>query len=267
MSGKVGTHTWASLGGELRPQDRVRLLGQAILTRIATLPGSLHARLGLGDSAVRDIDMNAIRLPDSPVALRASEHAKLLSEPWLFNHCLRTYVWGAMLAQVDRINCDHELLFVACALHDLGLTDAHNCKEHNCACFAVEGARAAHRFAAAIRWETERSDRLAEAISLHLNVRVGLQHGPEAHLLHEGAALDVIGARVRDIGPTVVPAVLKGYPRLGFKERMVAEMKEQARIRPKSRAAFLVKLGFVGLIRSASLENAPSLQRTASGGR
>ena len=256
VSNKVGTNAWASSGGELRRQDRVRLIGQALLTRISALPGRLRARLRFSDAASRRIDLSAIRLPDSPVALRAGEHARSLSEPWLFYHCLRTYVWGAMLAQSDRIKFDHELLFVASALHDLGLTDAHKCQEHNCTCFAVEGARAAHRFVAAIGWENERRDRLAEAISLHLNVRVGLQHGPEAHLLHEGAALDVIGARVREIGPTAVTAVLKEYPRLGLKEQMVAEMKEQARIRPRSRAAFLVGLGFVGLIRSAALENA-----------
>jgi hypothetical protein len=180
---------------------------------------------------------------------------------------LRTYVWGALLAQSDRIKPDHELLFVASALHDLGLTGAHKFKDPNCACFAVEGARAAHRFAATVGWESERCDRLAEAISLHLNVRVGLRYGPEAHLLHEGAALDVIAARMREIGPNAVTAVLNEYPRLGFKEKLVAEMKEQARLRPRSRAAFLVGLGFIGLIRSARLEGATnsSSEQTATG--
>jgi hypothetical protein len=65
-----------------------------------------------------------------------------------------------------------------------------------------------------------------------------------------------------------VSAVLTEYPRLGFKQHMVAEMKEQARIRPKSRAAFLVGFGLIGLIRSAPLKDAPSppLQRAACDG-
>ena len=253
MSIKVGTNAWASSGGDLRRQDRVRLMGQALLARVSMLPERVRAHLGFSDAASRRVDPSAIRLPDTPIALRAGDHARSLSEPWLFNHCLRTYVWGALLAQSDRIRLDHELLFVASALHDLGLTDAHKFREPDCACFAVEGARAAHRFAAGLGWENERCDRVAEAISLHLNVRVGLRHGPEAHLLHEGAALDVIGARMREIGPNAVTAVLSDYPRAGFKQRMVAEIKEQAQARPRSRAAFLVRLGFVGLIRSSPL--------------
>jgi len=253
----VGTNAWASQGGELRRQDRLRLVGQALLSRIAALPEGLRASFGFGDSATRRIDINAIRLPDSAAALQASEHAQSLSEPWLFNHCLRTYIWGALLAQTGQIRFDSELLFIASALHDLGLTDAHTCKDQSCDCFAVEGARAAHRFAAGIGWESERCDRLAEAISLHLNVHVGLRHGPEAHLLHEGAALDVIGARLRQIGPAAVKTVLAEYPRLGFQEHLVAGMKEQARLRPNSRAAFLLGLGFIGLIRSAPLDARP----------
>lgn len=160
-----------------------------------------------------------------------------------------------LVAQSEQIKFDEELLFVASVLHDLGLTESRKCKEPACACFAVEGARAAEQFAAEIGWENERRERLSEAISLHLNVRVGLHYGPEAHLLHEGAALDVIGARIRELHPASVESVLKQYPRVTFKQEMSAAMKEQARERPHSRAAFLVGLGFVGMIRSAPLED------------
>lgn len=100
-------------------------------------------------------------------------------------------------------------------------------------------------------WSNQRCDQLAEAISLHLNVRVGLQHGAEAHLLHAGAALDVIGARARQLDADAVNHVLGAYPKLSFKTDMAEAMKGQARIRPTSRAAFLVGLGFIGLLRAA----------------
>lgn len=254
MNRGVGGAEWAAQGGALRRQDRIRLMGQALLARVAMLPERLRLQLGFGDSAAHRIDLEAICLPDSPAALRASEHSQQLSAAWLFNHCVRTYVWGALLAQVDRIQFDQELLFVACALHDLGLTATHSCRESGCECFAVEGARAAQRFVTQLDWEAERSDRLAEAISLHLNVRVGLEQGAEAHLLHEGAALDVIGARIRHVGSKSVVSTLERYPRLGFKDEMVMAMQEQSRIRPRSRAAMLVGLGFNHMIRSAPLE-------------
>ena len=220
---------------------------------MSRLPQRLRTRLGFGDSVASRIDLSAIRFPDSIASCRASELAESLSAPWLFNHCLRTYVWGVMLAQSEQIQFDEELFFVASALHDLGLTESHNCKEPGCGCFAVEGARAAEKFAEEIGWEDERRERLGEAISLHLNVRVGLRYGPEAHLLHEGAALDVIGASIRELHPATIESVLERYPRLTFKQEMSAAIKQQARERPHSRAALLVSLGFIGMIRSAPL--------------
>lgn len=254
MNRHVGSWHWAAqTNGALRRQDRLCLVGQAMLTRIGQLPERLRRQLGFADAAAARIDLTSIRLPDSSAALRASEHSQQLSAPWLFNHCLRTYVWAAMLAQVDRIKFDSELLFVACALHDLGLTAAHSRQEAGCACFAVEGARAAQRFATQLDWPAERSERLAEAIALHLNVRVGLRQGAEAHLLHEGAALDVIGARIQQLGPQAIASTLERYPRLDIKNELAPAMKQQAHLRPNSRAAFLLGLGFTRMIRAAPL--------------
>ena len=250
----VGTNAWSMSGGALRHQDRIRLIAQYVTMRIAALPAGVRTRLGLNGASGPDLDPGRIRLPDSAMAARAMDHARSLSEPWLFNHCLRTYVWGALLARANRITFDEELFLVACALHDLGLTAAHRSADPTCDCFAVEGARAARTFVTRSGWDPERADRMSEAISLHLNVRVGLGHGAEAHLLHEGAAFDVIGARIRELPPLAVSRVLDRYQRLGFRDHMVDAMKEQARVRRRSRTAFLVRLGFLGMIRAAPLE-------------
>lgn len=253
MRRTVGTNAWAAGGGQLRRQDNMRLWGQALLTRLAALPGRLQHGLGFEPNRLRHVDLQAIRLPDSRIAVSASELAGAVSEPWLFNHCMRTYLWGALLAQVNDIKFDEELFFTASVLHDLGLTSTHLCQDSSCSCFAVAGARAARRFASAQGWSNQRCDQLAEAISLHLNVRVGLNHGAEAHLLNAGAALDVIGARVRQLGTDDVTRVLDAYPRLSFKTDMAKALKGQASARPTSRAAFLVRLGLIGLLRAAPL--------------
>lgn len=250
MRNTVGTREWAMAGaGALRHADRRRLMAQALLARIAALPHAVRAHLGLGEQAIARIDAAAIGLPDSADARRAGDLLNSLSPPWLVNHCMRTWLLGAMLAQAGRIRFDEELFFIASALHDLGLTAQHQCDEGCAACFAVQGAREAEKFAEQAGWPVERRHRLSEAISLHLNIRVALRHGAEAHLLHEGAALDVIGARMHEFSKESLQSVLDRYPRLGFKENMAAAMKKQAAAKPDSRAAFLAGLGFVGMIR------------------
>ena len=248
----VGTNAWATGGGRLRRQDNMQLVGQALLTRMAALPRRLQHSLGFEPARLRHVDLEAIRLPDSRTALLASELAASLSEPWLFNHCMRTYLWGAMLAQVNDIKFDEELFFTASVLHDLGLTSTYTCQDSSCSCFAVEGARAARRFVSTQGWSNQRCDQLAEAISLHLNVRVGLKHGAEAHLLHAGASLEIVGARAWQLDADPINHVLDAYPKLNFKTDMVEAIKAQAIARPSSRAAFLVKLGVIGMLRAAN---------------
>ncbi|TXI46398.1 MAG: phosphohydrolase [Lysobacter sp.] len=252
--------------GALDRRARFGLIARAVAARIASLSARWRRCEGVADTAVDRLDPDAIAIPDSIAAARAVEHAQALSEPWLFHHCLRTYAWSALLAQSDRVRYDRELLFVASALHDLGLTDAHAGHAPDCACFAIEGARAAHRFASdTIGWERERCDRLADAIALHLNVSVAAEHGPEAHLLNAGAAFDVVGLRMREIAATARADVLSRYPRLQFSTRMAAAMKTQAIARPHSRAAALVGLGFPGMIRSNPLESRANGEDDAEG--
>ena len=100
-----------------------------------------------------------------------------------------------------------------------------------------------------------RQEVVAEAIALHLNVRVSLSHGVEAHLLHEGAALDVVGARCGEVAATTRNEVLGGHPRLEMKSGLVAAFEQQSTMRPRSRAGLLCGLGFISMIRQAPFED------------
>lgn len=233
----VGTLAWARRrGGRLTAIDRMTLLAQALLARMRRE----------GDEAAFAIELDAIPLPDTALALAASELVATTSDAWLVNHCLRTYLWGAIVGTKERRPFDAEVLFVAALLHDLGLTQAGSAS-----CFAVDGAFAADAFLQQHHVAAPRRRAIAEAISLHLNVQVPPARGLEAHLLHEGAAMDVIGARLREVHETTRDHVLARHPRLEMKETLVAAIKEQSRTRPDSRAAFLCSHGFITLIRRA----------------
>ena len=157
---------------------------------------------------------------------------------------------GPSTGQLHQIRVDDGLFFSACVLHDLGLVAAHNGLDGSRTCFAEEGGRAAHAYALQHQQTPERCDRLADAISLHLNVRVGLRQGAEAHLLHERTTLGMVGARGRELHANTRRAVQRQYPRLDLAEQMQATMQDHALRRPTSRAAWLVGLGFNGMVAS-----------------
>ena len=138
----VGSWAWAEeTNGRLRRRDRAELLREGMLARLTLLPGPWR-RAALGDhppAAIPDP-------PDSALAIEAEEKVRALSSAPLYAHCLRTWAFAALFAARGGVKHDRELLYLACVLHDLGLTEAHTCQDKTAQCFAVEGARAARDF-------------------------------------------------------------------------------------------------------------------------
>lgn len=246
----VGTWQWAQeTNGTLRRGDRIRLIGQGVMARLARVPSQWRSQL-LGENAHLELPT----LPDSQLAREAEERLRELSSPALYGHCLRTWAFAALFAQRDRTEHDEELLYLACLLHDLGLTEKHWGVEPHAKCFAVEGARAAHGFLHQRGASEERARGVAEAISLHLNVTLPARLGPEANLLSKGVSLDVVGRRLHQIAQPTLRRVAERWPRGGFAEELIELTTKQAQMRPSSRSALLHGLGFVGLIEGNPLE-------------
>jgi hypothetical protein len=250
----VGTWEWAQeTGGTLRRRDRVRLISEAVSVRLAQMPSGWRSRI-FGEHA-------SLRLPDPPdsaLARDADERVRELSSPALYGHCARTWAFATLFAQRDHTQHDHELLYVACMLHDLGLTESHWGRDPHAECFAVEGARAAHAFVHGHGASDERARTVAEAISLHLNVTVPARLGAEAQLLSKGDSLDVVGRRLHQIPPPARQSVEERWPRDGLADELAASTGGQARLRPQSRAALLHRLGFVALIEGNPMRRAAS---------
>lgn len=254
--GEVGTLEWArATGGRLSLADRTRVLAAGMRFQIARMAPWRRRRAGLDREALSGVELPE-RPPDSRSAREAEELCRETSSPVLLNHCLRVFLWGALLGQRDGLAWDEELLYVAAMLHDLGFADRYRERERDVHCFAVEGARAAGRFASEAGWPPARSDALEEAICLHINPDVGCEHGAEAHLLFRGAGYDVIG---RDYGAIAKPlrgAVLERHPRLDMKAGFRRYMEAESVARAASRSHLYCRYGgFLRMIDRAPFES------------
>ena len=82
-----------------------------------------------------------IKVPDTTLVRDAMELARGLLEPFLFNHVMRSWLFGVVLSEGAEHAPDAELLAVAAVLHDLGLTDRYTGANR----FEVDGANAAEK--------------------------------------------------------------------------------------------------------------------------
>ena len=62
----------------------------------------------------QDLDL---KLSDSPAVRDAYAQAETESQPWLFNHVVRSWLYGAKLAQHRGLTPDAELVAVSVLLH------------------------------------------------------------------------------------------------------------------------------------------------------
>src|SRR3954454_12381401 len=103
-------------------------------------------------------------IPDSQLAREATDILREHATELLFNHSMRVYLFATEQGRQRHLRFDSELLYVAAAFHDLGLTDKFSSQNE---CFEVDGANAARKFLIAHYVPEEQVQTAWEAIALH----------------------------------------------------------------------------------------------------
>jgi HD domain len=203
--------------------DRRVVLGAAAAIAGISIAGAQAAAFDSDSQRTRkDAFMNIrsmISLPASKMISEAQNLSQKSSEPYLLNHVMRSWIFGALLAEKDGSQPDPELLAVSTLLHDLGLTDTFATNDNR---FEVDGANAARSFLQAYGLLPADVQIVWDAISLHSTRSIALHKGPVVSLCHSGVQVDVSGNRYDAIEPSVMEQILQAYPRLSFKKNLTS---------------------------------------------
>jgi len=146
---------------------------------------------------------------------------------YLLAHSVRSYAWGAAIADQEGWSYDAATLWAASLMHDVGLTRI----PRNGTCFEVAGGEIARRFLERHGVPPATAATVASAIVLHMAPSVTLDDGVEAVLLDRATGLDVRGVGFELVDP-VRAAVMRDFPRRSFDRRFLAAITREVAVRP-----------------------------------
>lgn len=154
-----------------------------------------------------------VKIPDSDICKKADLYAKELSSPAIYNHSVRTYLFGSLFACKTETKIDNELLYLGSILHDLGLTERFKGSER----FEVRGADAADTFLHEQGFDERKREIVWDAIALHTSIGIASRKRAEIAFLHLGAGVDVVGIAIEAFSPESLEEILAAFPREDFK--------------------------------------------------
>nr|WP_314844588.1 HD domain-containing protein [uncultured Microbacterium sp.] len=197
------------------------------------------------------LQLSSFTPPRSAAAEAALSLATRYHSPTMRNHVLRSWLWAEAFAVVeDRGEIDHELLFVAAVLHDIGLVPQF---DNVLLSYEEAGGHVAVALTAGAGWDEQRSRRALDVIIRHNWPSVDPEMDLEGYLLEIGTGLDISGARPDALPAEFVREVLDAYPRLELAQEFGTGVVEQAERKPHTAAHRLVAGGVVHKLESHPL--------------
>jgi hypothetical protein len=226
------------------------LLGALVAGQLENAAGRVALALGRRNARAREVDVNSFIPPDSRLA-RQAEIACEEQPASIAAHSYRTWIYGAALAAIDRVELDRELFYCATLVHDHAIATPVAGRD-----FTLGGAERALACAAAAGLQGEDAEKIADAICIHTTPGVTVDRdGALGCYVQWGAMVDGAGLRLWDVSEANVDAVLRDHPRgAGFKSELTA-LRAEARAVPDGRFALLARCGLLLAVRLAPFEN------------
>jgi hypothetical protein len=187
------------------------------------------AKVSINREAPRTRLIAGISMPDTPLITAAIGYAQRLSEPYLFNHAMRSWLFAQTLGRIKAIDYDQEVVAIGTILHDVGLTSGVSGPDR----FEVNGANAARSFISGHGLSDRRAQLIWDLVALNSTPSLALHKEPEVAVGTMGIGLDYGGFGLDALQADDVGRILGAFPRLrmkdGFREtccRLVRERPE-----------------------------------------
>jgi hypothetical protein len=202
-------------------------------------------------------------LINTAVAQAALRLSSSTESPSVFNHSVRSYLFGELLAAHEGLrpgaDYDSESLFLGCVLHDVGIGSAATGTQR----FEVEGADLAAALLTEHGCERAVVDAVWEAIALHTSFGIAERRGPLCYLVHAGVGVD-FGRDADFIDEQTAAAIHARHPRLAMASSLADAIVAVAQRSPAAAPPYSVP---GGVLRERQTDGITLLELAASHAR
>jgi len=179
-----------------------------------------HANTATADASISHESASTrliagISVSDTPLIAAVVEYAQRVSEPYLYNHAMRSWLFAETIGRVKGIAYDREVVAVGTVLHDIGLTASVLGSNR----FEVNGADAAVSFIKGRGLSDRRVQLVWDLVALNSTPSLALHKEPEVAVGTMGIGLDYGGFGVQALTAGDLERILGAFPRLKMKER------------------------------------------------
>ena len=156
-----------------------------------------------------------VSVSDTPLIAAVIEYAQRISEPYLFNHAMRSWLLAEAIGRMKGVAYDREIVAIGTILHDIGLTASVSGPNR----FEVNGADAALSFIKGKGLSDRRAQLIWDLVALNSTPSLALHKEPEVAVGTMGTGLDYGGFGVEALPTADVERILGAFPRLRMKQR------------------------------------------------
>ena len=171
-----------------------------------------------------------VSVADSPLITAVIEYARRLSEPYLFNHAMRSWLFAEAIGRIQGIDYDHEVVAIGTILHDIGLTASVSGPNR----FEVNGADAALSFIKGQGFSDRRAQLIWDLVALNSTPSLALHKEPEVAVGTMGIGLDFGGFGVEALPSSDLERILSAFPRLMMKQKFAETCCRLVKAKPET---------------------------------
>ncbi|MCX5257037.1 HD domain-containing protein [Streptomyces canus] len=170
-----------------------------------------------------------VEIPETSAVAEATEFLRERTNPLIFHHSRRVFLFGSLHARARDLQPDPEVLYISAMFHDTGLVIPFSDTQQR---FELDGADHARKFLLDHGFSESAAEVAWKAIALHTTPGIPGRMEPEVAATNYGVLTDAIGWEMDRLEVDQMDEIVAVHPRGDFKKEFLQAFVDGLKNRP-----------------------------------